>query len=90
MSLRNLMVAITLVALTAVGGVSFTPAHAGNVKTCDTGSQPVTNPPSEKAGFTQETTTTQTSACNSNSDTGQQTITGPTTNKGGGTPKGHQ
>jgi hypothetical protein len=89
MSLRNLTVATTLAALTAVGGFSFSPAaHAGNVKDCGTTTAPVT-PPNGNAGFTQTTTTTQTSACNSSSDTGQTTTTTPTTNKGGGTPKGH-
>jgi hypothetical protein len=95
MSLRNLTVAITLAALTAVGGAWFSPAHADKVKDCGTTTTTtdVTNPPNGNAGFTQTTTTstTQTSACGSNSDTGQQTTTstGPTTNKGGGTPGGH-
>jgi hypothetical protein len=88
MSLRNLTVAATLAALTAVGGVWFSPAYADKVKNCGTTTTSVTNPPNENAGFTQTTTTTQTSACGSNSDTGQQTTTGPTTNKGGGTPRG--
>ena len=102
MSLRNLTVATTLAALTAVGGFWFSPpAHAQNVKDCGTATaimtSPVTNPPNGNAGFTQttttSTTTTQTSACNSASANKQATTTtsstGPTTNKGGGTPGGH-
>ncbi len=91
MSLRNLTVATTLAALTAVGGVWFSPAaHADKVKTCDTGTTTVTNPPNGNAGFTQTTTTTQTNACNSSSTNNQtSTTTSPTTNKGGGTPGGH-
>ena len=87
----NPTVAITVVALTTVGCLWFSPAaHAAKVKDCGTTTTTVTNPPSENAGFTQTTTTTQTSACNSSSDTGQQTTTGPTTNRGGGTPRGQQ
>jgi hypothetical protein len=101
MSLRNLTIATTLAALTALGGWFSPAAHAAKVKDCGTTTttttSPVTSPPSENAGFTRTSTTTssttQTSACHSSSDTGQQTTTtsstGPTTNKGGGTPGGH-
>jgi hypothetical protein len=102
MSLRNLTVATTLVALTAVGGFWFSPAaHAAKTKDCGTTSSTTTSPvtpPNGNAGFTQSTTTTsdikQTSACNSNSDTGQvitpiSTITSPVTNKAGKAPGGH-
>jgi hypothetical protein len=96
MSRRNLAVATTLAALTAVGGVWFSPAaHADKVKDCGTttATTNITNPPNASAGFTATTTTTetQTAACNSNSNTGEviTTTTGDTTNKGGGTPNGH-
>ncbi len=68
MSPRNLSVAATLAALTAVGLFSFSPAaHADKVKDCGTTTTTVTNPPNENAGFTSTTTTTQTAACGSRS-----------------------
>lgn len=86
MSLRNLTVATTLAALTAVGLLSFSPAaHAAKTKTCTTTS---TNDPSK--GWQTDTTNTQTSQCNSSSDTGFTAGSTTTTNPGGKQPPGKQ
>ena len=79
MSLRNLTVATTLTALTAVGGLCFSPAaHAAPTKTCE---KTTTDSPSN--GWKTETTNTQTSSCNSNSDTGFTPVSSTVSNPGG-------
>ena len=85
---RILLVTAFALSATAVGTWLAPAAYAAKTKTCDTRTDTVTGPPN--GGFTQTTTQTQTSACNSNSDTGETITTGPVANKGGGTPKGHQ
>jgi hypothetical protein len=62
-------------------------AAADPVKDCGTTTEQ-TGP--GNSGFTQTTTETQTSACNSASDQGEVIETGPVTNRGGGTPGGQQ
>jgi hypothetical protein len=71
--LRRLILVVFALAITVVAG----PASADKVKDCGT---TATSPNSTAQGTPFVTTTTQTSACNSNSDTGQTTTT---TNRGG-------
>jgi hypothetical protein len=86
--IKRIIITGLMAGTVVVGGAAATGvASAANVKDCGT---TVAETGPGNSGFTQSTTTTQTSACNSNSDTGQQTTTGPVTNRGGGTPGGQQ
>jgi hypothetical protein len=85
--MMNRRITAAVLATGAATGLFLAPGVAGAASTKDCGTTTTQTGPGS-SGFTQ--TTTQTSACNSNSDTGQQTTTGPVTNRGGGTPGGQQ